>query len=118
MPWIDAGEVPSQAPPHHVPTQYGCTINQDFDISSTRTRLRQGMRGHAIELRDDKIKVHIAGITRHHVDGIWADNEWVPASIVNIGQRWKPDIKDWPVQVETPHNRPLHTSRYPRQVQE
>lgn len=114
MSWIDAGEVPSQAPHHHVPTQYGCTINQDFDISSTRTRLIQGIQGHVIEWRDDKIKVHIAGITGHPVNGIWVDNEWVPASIVNIGQLWKPDIKDWPIQMDFGNWKPPTTGLFIR----
>ena len=95
MSWIDDGMVPSQAPHHRIPVQFGCTINHDYDIANTRTRLKKGMQGHAMEKRGDKIKIQISGITGQSVNGMWVENEWVPASIVNVGQQWKPDINDW-----------------------
>ncbi|KAJ4340904.1 hypothetical protein N0V87_002258 [Didymella glomerata] len=114
--WIDSGvDIPRNGPHTLNPTRFGCTINQDFKVDSTRTRFEKGMQGSLIEEKTFdipkqgkvlKVKIFIEGVTPYwYLDpktktNVWVTNQWVLADCVTKGEPWKRDIKDWPVNLE------------------
>ncbi|KAF2106273.1 hypothetical protein BDV96DRAFT_335219 [Lophiotrema nucula] len=94
--WIDGAEIPTSGPHNTVIAQYGCTINKDFSVASTRSIFKKGMQGIWIgEEKNGKVKIFIRGVTESWQNSIWVENQWIPVSNVDKGQRWKPNIGDW-----------------------
>jgi hypothetical protein len=94
--WMNGAEIPKNGPHTNVVTQYGCTINRDFSIESTRSNFKKGMQGHWIgDVKDGNVKIFIRGVTESWQNGIWVENQWVPASNVDKGKLWRLNINDW-----------------------
>jgi hypothetical protein len=81
--------------------QYGCTINKDFSIAPARAYFKKGMQGFWIgEERNGQVKIFIRGVTESRQNNIWVENLWVPASNVDKGEPWRPNISDWDFKMD------------------
>lgn len=89
--WIDGAEIPEHGPHARIITQYGCTVNRDFEVQSNRSIFRKGMTGSWIEEKNGQVKIYIRGVTEYwyrpgkDAQQIWVLNQWVPSSHVDKG---------------------------------
>jgi hypothetical protein len=101
--WIEGEEIPDLGPHTRQITQYGCTMNTDYDHAGTRSYLKKGMQGHLLEEKDTpdgrKANISIEGVTGAFLYGKWVQSLWVPAEIVTKGVPLKEDIQQWKTKV-------------------
>jgi hypothetical protein len=96
---------PAQASTPNTPSvDRACIITSDF-ISGDgyRIQYKKGMQGHFLgESTTPKgmrmAKIFIQGITEHGPDQGQA-NKWVPVDRIEIGPHWRPNLKDWAIDL-------------------
>lgn len=99
--WVDGADIPKKGPHTQVNQQYGCTINRDFRVDSTRSNYVKGMTGIWLEEKGDNVKIHIPAVTEYwhrpaeFAEQIWVENCWIPKRYVNKCQPWRSDINNW-----------------------
>lgn len=55
--WMEGSQIPERGPHTEVTEQYGCTINRDFAVESTRSNFKKGMSGCWIEKMKGHVKI-------------------------------------------------------------